>query len=317
MAFQTGTATSLANLISTLDTFLTSNGWTQDQADAAGGKYAWNKNSQYVQVRWDTGSPNNLGVYQSLAFDGTGTDPGNHTDDDGNGEVTGTDANFPSGRYVEITNGSSMEYWFFENDANPHYVHIVLETGTNVYVHFGFGVLDKVGDWTGGEYAYGHNVNSDSNKDTRNTYLLDGLKRLGTAKHAATLHLEGFPDQAVAEKWGQIWGTSSTTPPTDRAGEAKCFIQGGYRGGLQAAPFGFQAANAASGLVAMYPIVLYLVDNSKIYLLGQMADVRGVSMKLFAPEQEITIGSDTWVVFPPNEKNSSSNQGIAYKKVTT
>jgi hypothetical protein len=56
-----------------------------------------------------------------------------------------------------------------------------------------------------------------------------------------------------------------------------------------------------------------------------MKDVRGVSIRNYVGGQELTVGADTWIVFPTREKWPGSGaytaksgfQGIAYKKITT
>ena len=78
----------------------------------------------------------------------------------------------------------------------------------------------------------------------------------------------------------------------------------------------------------MYPIVPFYwnrTTNNITGPLGQMKDVRGLNIGNFAEEEEILVGSDTWVVFPTYRKTPTTTnvtgytgyQGIAYKKVTT
>lgn len=328
MAFQTGTATSLANLIATLDTFLVANGWTQDQATPLTGIYAWNKNSMFTQVRWDTTSPNFLGIAASTAFISTATLPGNHTGDDGQIEITGTDADIDNGRYAKIGNGVSMEYWFFEKDASSAYIHIVVETSTGVYVHFGVGELEKIGNWTGGEYYYGHHkdINFGGDKfvpiSTRNSFFLDGL--LGTSatdlERLSTVKIVGTEwGHAAGVAWGACLGNTLFSVPNDRAANGKAFIQGGFRGGLWAEAFGFVRGNQNTGLVHMYPISIAMFRSNNVYLMGSMQDVRGISLRSFAPEQTFDYAGDTWYVFPVLTKDEDTEfgnmQGVAYKRV--
>ena len=80
----------------------------------------------------------------------------------------------------------------------------------------------------------------------------------------------------------------------------------------------------------MYPIVTTYLNQTAtpdtfIGPLGQMKDVRGLNIRDFADEEEIVVGSDTWVVFPTYRRAPTDTtaqgytgyQGIAYKKVTT
>ena len=73
----------------------------------------------------------------------------------------------------------------------------------------------------------------------------------------------------------------------------------------------------------MYSIGAYYRDpnNDRVYLLGYLPNVRGLNIRNFTPGQEVTVGSDTWVMFPLSSKtesfvvNRSGFSGIAHKKV--
>lgn len=328
MAYSTSTATDLADLLSDLMTFATANGWTQDLLDTVNGELALHRSNVYVSMRWIVGTPLALSVHQALGYTG-GNDGGEHPDDSGNG-YNGVTAKsnglLDDERSVPDIGDGPFTYHFFESDT---YLHVAVEISSGVWRHFGFGVLNpKRGDWTGGEYCYAHHHASNSLTSTVNQNLLDGLFLSTTdsvKRRAATLHAEGLPGEPGASKWGQIWGNKSatTTEPDDSAGEDKVTLQGGYKAGPIAQHFGFVAAGTTSGLVPMYPLAIFYLraSSAEVYLLGFVPDVRGVNISNFSPGQEITVGSDTWVVFPDSQKatsggNASFNRGIAYKKVT-
>ena len=54
-----------------------------------------------------------------------------------------------------------------------------------------------------------------------------------------------------------------------------------------------------------------------------MPDARGINIRNFASKQEVTVGSDTWVLFPISKRTTAAStdtsyySGVAYKKVTT
>jgi hypothetical protein len=334
VAFITETVVSMSDLINKLDAFLVGEGWTQDQLDTGAGKWAIHKtgigDDVYVQARWDTSTPSNLGLYQSTGFSGTGTDPGNHTGDSGNGAISGTNATLGTARHVPI--GSSpapRQYWAF---ADTDYAHVVVERGTSgvrEFVHFGFGNVDKVGAWTGGAYCYGFRQELTGGQvalQQGTTILLDGLSQNGGLapsnfqNYVATLRLSGFPNQP-ASQWGVVLG-SETTLGTDRGGSARARLVGGARGGPVARGFGrFQTRNT-KGLMPGYPILTwyYNTTNGEVQPLGWMKDVRGVNMEFLSPGDELTVGGETWVVFPTWRKyegvitNTSGYQAWAYRK---
>lgn len=309
MAFQTGTSTDLADLISDMLTFATSNGWTQDEN--ASGRVAFHRGNIYVSMRYDTGSPSVLSVYQALAWS-VSTEPGSHTDDSGNGYNGGswTNALGDDERHVADIGNGPYTYWFFEQDT---YLHVVVEVSTDIYRHFGFGSIVKTGDWTGGEYVYGQEKVGLGVHRTDETVGLSGAQSQSGLK-AATLHMEGLPGQGASEKWGQVWGTANARP-NDTAGEAKGLVHGGVGAGPNARIFGdLGGLPTTSALLGLYPIELYYMNLSTnfVYYLGYQPDVRIMDMEFFAPAQTITIGSDTWYVFPFSQKATSGGDGSYY-----
>lgn len=340
MSYINETVSSLQDFVTKLDAFLTGTpGWTQDHLDTGAGKWAIHKTgtgiSLYISFRWDTASPNVLAIYQALGFISTGTNPGNHTDDSGNGAVSSSDTTLNGQRRMPITN-TPVQYWAFEDDT---YVHVVVQTTSAPrFVHFGFGVLDKFADYTGGEYCYGwRHVSTTQNVGTQlaTTVLLDGyctddagVSVTNMEEFAATMHLEGFPNMAVGAKWCVVMGNQSAANlGNDRGGTARGHVFGGFRAGLIASPFNRFSANSLAGLVPMYPIGCCYLDRTTgdAMYLGNMKDVRGASIEYFSPGDEIIVGSDTWVIFPSMQKaaddttisSTSGYQGIAYRKVTT
>ncbi len=322
MGYENATATNIADLFTKLSTFAVANGWTQDHA--AADRLFLTKSTVSVAFRWDAATPTCAGVYQHTAFIAAGTAPGNHTNDSGQGQVSGTDATLLTGRRVTLVN-STMQYWFFEEDT---YIHIVVETSVGtVYRHFGFGLLDKFGTWTGGEYSYAGRTTGATNPQASTAYteLLDGFagnngSNLTTIQpFVACLHIEGAPGEGGASKWGLLLGGAPTV--NDRGGNARVQIVGSYRGGPTTTPFGRYSGTVLQGLVPLVPQAIFYRHPtlSRVYPLGVMKDVRQTNMKAFAAAQEVLIGSDTWVIFPSRSKGSGTdetqNQAVAYKKI--
>lgn len=339
MAYETGSATDLGDLLSKLDVFLVANGWTQDDFDdgattAAEGFANWTKNTMSMGLKWVANAPNNMSVHQATAHSGSGF-PGTHTNDSGNGynSAFGSDANLELERCVNsIGDGPFVSYHFFEQDSGPAYVHIVVEIESEVFRHFGWGEMEKFNDWTGGEYCYGHYAREGTNNSpvrTETTIFGDGIfTNTGTsAKRGATIRAEGFPMQGGAEKWFICIGGTTTLDSADRldtAGEIKRVVCGGARGGPIAFPLGQFRSDVATGHIPMYPLGYFVRDftNSFLYFIGNFPDIRGIDIFNLAPGQEITIGSDVWIVFPQTRRTEDNvndrtyYQGFAYKKVT-
>lgn len=332
MSFTNQTVTDIDDLITKLFAFLTGTpGWTQDQLDTTNNKAAIHKGNVYVSFRWATTSPTAIGIYQALGYTG-GNDPGNHPNDSGNGNVSGTNATILTARRALTTN-APLQFWAFTDTTTETYCHVVVQTVSTEYVHFGFGNIEKVGDWTGGEYCYGQlmDLTQTSTPQTfaAQSVLLDGLLANAGAisnaqDYAGTIHIEGLPAENGASKWGVVMGPQGTLG-NDRAGNSRPLVFGGFRAGAIANAFGRFSAASTKGLQPGYPIgLLYRLPSptTDFIWLGWMKDVRGVSLEFYAPQDQVTIGSDTWILFPSQKKSSGSSstttgwQGIMYKKIT-
>lgn len=339
MAYETGSATNLGDLLSKLDVFMVANGWIQDDFDdgvsvATEGFSQWHKNSMHIGLKWIADAPNNMSIHQALG-NGGAVFPGAHTDDSGNGfnSSFGTDAQLDDERCVnDIGDGPFPSYHIFENDSGPAYVHVVVEISSETFRHFGWGEMNKFNDWTGGEYCYGHFADEATNSsavDTGAFTPFDGMQASSTtqAKRNSTIHAEGLPNQLVAERWFIHMGGTTVLDSADRldtAGEIKRVTFGGYRAGPIAYGLGEFRSDVATGHIPLYPWAIFLRDFTAnfVYFLGDIPDIRGVDMFNFSPGQEITVGSDIWIVFPQVRRTEANivgrtyYAGIAYRKNT-
>lgn len=322
MSYEAGQTTSIDDLFkSKLRTFALANGWTDPESPAVNGRQYYSKTGSglncFFGFRWDTTTPANVGVYQALTYVNGSTVPGSHTNDSGQGVVTSFDNNtVTGGRCIDLDNNTN-NYWFFESDD---YIHVVVEKTPVNFRHFGFGQLQKFGTWTGGEYAYGHYTPTPGVSGDNNCALLDGLSSGSGLAYLPSIHAESLPSQTASGKWLVCGGAYTMNATTDRGGTGRNFAQGGFRSGPVAYPFAKWSGTPSQGLVPLTPIVVLYANGTRVHPLGMMRDVRAINMASYAGGQEITVGSDTWIVFPTVVKGTISgttlNQGIAYKKVT-
>lgn len=327
MAYETGTATGIEDLISKLFTFatgLSTTPWTQDELDTSANYGTLHRDNCYVSFRWDATAETDLAIYQSLGWT-VSTLPHNQDDDSGAGDTT---IPIDSNRRVNfVSNGPFTKYYFFAGEGDEPYIHIVVEVDSGRFRHFGFGHLVKFGTWTGGEYAYAHvwiaGAASDDVKSTQHTFGMDGVSL--TFTDGCTVHMEGVTDQGVNEKWGMCSSRSSPIG-TDRAGEDRIALQGGTRSGFWGYYLSWVPYSTPNAYKPFMPIPLITRNTAAApdtwLWLGEWPDVAIVNMTSFTPAQEITIGSDTWMVFPWVRKQylqvnteESWNAGIAYKKI--
>lgn len=341
MAYQTGTSSSATDLLSQLATFAAANGWTIDDA-VGSNKFALHKNDIWISFRLDTSLTSGsqvVGIHHALGHTPGGF-PGTHPGDSNSGynfntSVVGT--TLDNERYVDLGRSSDEidnAYHFFEQDASPAYIHVVIARSDGQHRHFGFGEIDKFGAWTGGEYCYGHSTSTSGSSmfSDSDVILLDGVYDGSSTQQNEggypTLHIESFADQPAASKWAEVGAARASATANDNAGNPRMKVQGGYRAGPIMNGLGNIGLNKASGFINLIPIALWAyfakpdpVADS-VYFLGYQPDVRGIVLNGIAPGEELNVGSDTWVCFPSREKSTESGstlsqyQGIAYRKVT-
>jgi len=323
MTFAQGAATSHDNFVSALDTFLvtTDGSWTQDDLDLPNDEAAWHHTAGvniHFSMTWNNTTLFNL--FQALGFTG-GNSPGAHPDDSGNGNTSTPD------RVVDgIGAGPFVQHTFMSGSA-PDYTHVIIEESSGVFRHFSFGELDKVGTWTGGEYVVGHKwvENGSADDDFMNTshsILWDGLYTFDNDE-CGTVHVESLPDQVASGKWGVIYG-NRTGAGNDTAAVARVDLVGGVRDG-PLTTLGSVPASSINGFVPLIPIPIFYKNVTPApddwRLLGFVPDARVINITNFNPGDEITVGGDTWKVFPwvrkrflQDNTQESGNAGIAYKK---
>jgi hypothetical protein len=334
MANTNQTTTGLVDMISKLNTFLAAQGWTTTHTPASG-EWAARKTSSGVDValatQWEVASPDHLGIYQwNGAAYNTGASPWAQNNDSGTGAASTTNSGLAFQR-IAGNLATCTQFWCYEEDF---YFHVVVEESAGKYVHFGAGSLEKFNDWTGGDYVYGHRFNGTSGSNyavnAGSTGILDGLvSGTNLEQHAATVYLTGMLNQPAGGLYGVVMGAQNAANlGQDRQGTPKdrVHLMGGFRAGPSVLQWGMFYGNIASGLLPGYPITIFHRDvlggsptNDIEGPLGRMKDVRGMSIKNYAGGDEITIGGDTWVIFPQYTKgagaNTSGNQGIIYKKI--
>lgn len=337
MARQTGTASSIEDLVEKLKIFasgLTTTPWTVDEWNPTDNWCTIHRGACYVSFRWGEAG-NQLGIYQSLGYAGA-VAPHLHTNDSGNGQ---TSSPITTGRRVNFTDGAGgagsvnagpyTSYDFFASEGATPTIYVKVEAVNNLFRHFGFGHLVKANDFTGGEFAFGHYWNTGAGsgvadpKSIYHNFLLDGFGN--TVADQATMHLEGFPGQAVGGKWGVFYNTH-TSLGNDRAGVARLQLFGGGRSGLYGYALGWIRASQSDAHKLLIPIGVVLRDTSVTphswRWLGEMPDIALFNMHFYAPGDEIVVGgTDTYVVYPwvrkqkiaASSAEESWNAGVAYK----
>ncbi len=332
MAFQTGTSTSIENLLTQLSTFLQANGWTETFFNTITldvGSIGFSKNSIFVSMQYtETVDGGTMAIYQATAADASPTtNPWTATGDSGNGVQNNTLNQFDTQRSVTQFAGPHTAFFFFERDSGPAYIHVVVEVDAGRYRHFGFGEILKIGDWIGGEYAYGHFWDQSSSRIdvpaiTQHSFGIDGFGN--NILLAATMRVVDYPGEPdPATEWAVMVNNASVG--TDGAGVARWIGAGGWRHSKEFAAFGGFEISLATAYKPLFPITLELEDRAPnpdiTRRVGFQVDVRMCNIANIQPGQVITIAGEDWFFFPwvrkqflQNNTEESWNGGIAYRR---
>lgn len=312
MAYAENVASSPDDLVDKIATFAVSAGWTEDRNDLdgtnrtvtlhKGGDYVhlWNDNDSGVKVIGSIGyDSEEVPLLQTLVAENQCIAP------------------IGVGPYTKI-------YMFADNSPAEH-VHVVIEATAGVFFHLSFGMLNKFGAYTGGTYfdaSYWPHSSPASQTYTGHwnkaifDYTLNNAYSAGAVPGNVRIDI---PADSLANNW-----FVSSAAATNR-------IYSGLNGSAAAAVSPVLSTaysrNSAtfSGQVLLHPIQVVAERDGGLWSpVGEFPNVRVTNIERYNPADEITIGSDTWKLFPFVRKGSSANtlteaysgnRGYAYKKV--
>jgi len=302
MAFENGVAASPTQLRDALQAFAVANGWTINRADDNGEPRLFlSEADQFVQLRFRLEEIEYAGA---LGFS-AGAD---WTDQAG---YCGWDGDCWRLAYPLI-------YYFF---AGADYIHCALEPSAGLFLHLSFGRLVKAGAYAGGQYVVGvywseSSVNIDSPTDSDHVTLWDNLSY--NMQSIAGMAYADIPE--YTNKWGVFSGTGSSY------GGAGYRLEGSGRTGYTSFPLHDYGPNSFNNLQPLYPFNVFASrddDSGFMSFLGHAPGARFVNLEGYAPGAELTIGPDTWQVFPMRQKQdpalrdntpNSGHYGVAYLK---
>ena len=191
--------------------------------------------------------------------------------------------------------------------ASGNMVWVTLAIAANgEYRHLTFGVLDKIGSYEGGTYCDGTTWGQSSWWAT----LSIGGNRVPLAVTGAGSTTRGSLRVAVpADRPGNTFfrfGDSESGAAPTVAATSVGFAQETR----ESAMVSLADRNAFSGRSILHAIPVFIsrAGSSTYYSpVGVVTDVRFCSINKFAPEQEITIASDVYKVFPWVAKRPTNN----------
>jgi len=169
MAFTSGSAPTILDLIDALRVFAVAQGWTNNHygSDGSGQRLHLSKGSCFVNIRacvnetftgntevFAASSGYGLWVNLSTGFTGSGT--AWYKQAGANYEVSSAVNKY---RYSGIMgNNTSVNYWIF---AFSDVIYLIVENPSGTYHWLGFGNIQKIGDWTGGAFLFSKHQRSE------------------------------------------------------------------------------------------------------------------------------------------------------------
>ena len=312
MAYETGTASSPHDLLDKLRVFIAANGWTIEQwlqinggnpdigyrlVVSKGGNYWGLRSGVDKDPRFESNSTfSSISAIFVTGFDGHNS-----------GAELDAQTNYAGNFVFAKTLAAGVDnYWFFTNENNSA-VFVVLEYQTDTYSFLSFGVTENV------ERQF---FTATSNALDKND---DGDSR-------PAFWAEASDETNYIKKTNGSWGANLSQSISNSVGGIFIASRGHPNYGQDTDGKGWHSRSSAgySGITAFQHIYQFERDaaagNAYRYC-GTVDGAYYVNLKLLQPKQELSIGSDTYIVFPFYQKPSPfsvaevHSRGVAIKKV--
>lgn len=282
MAYETGTTTGPQDLIQNkLAAFAAALGWSVQNCTTG---LNFSIGSQYYGIYWTT---NSVLLRAATGYSGAAAynaQPGAAPSADCTININAV--------------GPYLAYHFF---GTNQYLHVAIESTSGVFSHFFIGQLQKAGAFTGGFYCTGTNWNytTSYSNSPESAYHDYGFDR-GNTQSANYSVLRADID-AKTNNWMRFNPTSSWN--------------GNYaRGGVRVSSMSDSGFDTGvinyNQLTPLWPIHLFVDRPSSFYsYAGVVQDLRIINMQNYAAGDQITIGSDNYLVFPCKQKTTVTGDG--------
>jgi len=306
--YATGTPTSLSDFLNSLATFAASAGWTVDHNGVyTSGDYwlAVHLGSVYLDYYMPppvSGANTVIQLFGATGYSGASAP----------GAQAGSSVN--SSNLAPAPPGPFTAYHFFSTSGGPAYLHALLEYSSNNFLHVHGGALNAVGGASPATYTAATQWSALAGGSSS----VDG-GGLGnftpfSAEASSGSGYRQFQILATVDAV-QRWFYPDAATPRRAVGAVK-------RGSRNVHAFA-REPNTLNQLVPFIPLSLYLerLAGGIYSYVGDVYDMRWMNLANNQAKDEITVGADTWKVFPVIAKlpfgaptAATNNYGFAFRK---
>lgn len=350
MAYATGSAATVDDLLEAIENFAIAAGWTIAKrglnhlfVEKGICKVAMARHSlTYTDFSSGTGVATNdftIGAALCTAFNLGLSSFINHT-----GSIVTSETDVDSVHVNGLLNGTPEYHLFSGGVGDPDYIHLAFRIGVDIWRHFGFGVVDKKGmAHAGAAYITGqagrfwHDNNPITSGGTyfnqagrtpypflSNSNALNNIFRGAQNLFYVPDALPATADWPVMRSTAHIHNIAGRDKAPISYPNTSSIPQPGFSQPLLGAP-----PSQWGGEAQLFPAPVFIVAPTplKSCYVGDYPNVRGLNMDGLLPKAELTLGADTWVVFPISRQtpwfsqteaaatHTSGHYAIAHKKI--
>ncbi|CEF89705.1 structural protein [Pseudomonas phage vB_PaeS_PAO1_Ab18] len=332
MAYETGTSSSVVDLLDKFRLFAIAQGWSVNRwATAGSGRElciqkgaayfnfrAWNDETMLVNGsngsrKYGITLNGSDGYSGSAAWD---RQPGYPV----RGSTSGGDQAhvlFP----LVITTGPFPAYHFFAPDSKTLFAEVEISTG--IFLRFGCGSLDLFNPAApgGGRFCYSTGGNHVTDSTSSSSWLGSDADNQSYGMELVPFRGADYASNNSGYSFGSMvraaFGSFDNWAGSGRTVTSSGLQMACQGGGVHDKVLRDYSPNPLNGIGLLLPNIVSLnIGDEFLSPIGVIPGMRFMDMTNYLPGDEFTIGSDVWKVFPWYSKGGIGyNRGIAYLKV--
>lgn len=293
MSYQSGSITSVAELLSAIRSFAVANGWSLT-GDVL------SKGTAYIRLTTPTANEIRIEAARNGVFAAPDLCP----------------------RYSRIafTTWPASAFYHLAAFDNPDTVWVTINYDTTDHAHLGFGSVQKYGSWDGGTWFHAQHTSMTTSSDNNVASSVDGYglpywynsgsecalfwsQRDGIAWDNTAVN--GKASHIHCELRGYVWDSALDAPASNNKTELACVQCPSVLG-----PIHKYNPNAFNGQTVLTPYELFLQNtDGHMMAIGHIGHLRWLKLTNYNPGDILEIGSARWKVYPWHRINMVNPNG--------